>query len=380
MSHLARERSQRRPPIGPKRVAFHVALYVLLAAHVAGWYLAGQRAVGAVSPNGLFYLAQVGLLNAGVVVVAAAMAAVTITGNAFCGWACHFGAAQDFTRWLFRRLGLRTLDLEIPLRLRALLLFKMLVMNTAALWWSLRALPTLVVDLGAPEPCYAVGTAVTVALDVLVLAGLTTWTLGHRGFCRALCPVILLPRLGNSVAARRMRLDGDCVGCGACDRACPMNNPVRASLATSGAVDALDCVRCGRCRDACPVGAITYAAGPRARAPVKARRDPAWTLSAGGGLAGFVAFEVVEYAHAAGLITARLGQHLPSWELFYVALGLCLGALAARRRRRTASLPETFNKEKAHVPDPSLRGPALPERVRACPALSPPGRRSRGAE
>ena len=264
----------RARPIRRARVAFQLATYGLLGAHILGWYLLGLEQIGTFSPNGLFYLAQTGLVNAGVVVTVAALLATVVLGNGFCGWACHFGALQDFVHAVLSRLGVRPLRVQLSFRLRAVLLFKMLVVNALVTWAAL-GLPSLAVELGAPEPCYAIGTTLTVVLDVAVLAVLTTWVFGHRAFCRLLCPVILLTRAGNAVAPLRMRLSDRCVGCGACDRACPMQNPVSASLAKGG-VAALDCVRCGRCRDACPVGAISYGLRrptPPAR-PAPARRSP----------------------------------------------------------------------------------------------------------
>ncbi len=248
----------RAQPIRGVRIAFQIAVYALLLAHIGAWYLAGRQAVGSVSPNGVFYLAQTGLISPGVLLTGAGLVAVLVLGNAFCGWACHFGAAQDFAVWLMRRLRIEPLNLEVSARLRALLLVKLLVVNTALAWLAAGSLPRLFVNMGAPEPCYAIGTWLTVVLDVFVLAFLTTWVFGRRAFCRLLCPVILIMRAGNITARRRMRLTRDCIDCGACDRACPMGNRVSASLQETGAVAALDCVRCGRCRDACPVGAIGY--------------------------------------------------------------------------------------------------------------------------
>lgn len=249
--------------VRPWRVAFQIVLYAALAAHFTAWYGSGWRSVGTVSAASLFYFLQVGLINAGVVLLGAALLSILPLGNAFCGWACHFGALQDFAAWIFRKIGLKPLGWNVPFRLRAILLIKLLIVNTLATWFTLGALPTFFVNCRAPEPLFAIGTWLTVLLDVSMLAFVLTYVFGPRAFCRTLCPVILITRVGNLVAPGRMRLRGDCIDCGACDRACPMKNAVSRQLQESGSVGALDCVRCGRCRDACPVGAIRYSLSRR---------------------------------------------------------------------------------------------------------------------
>jgi NAD-dependent dihydropyrimidine dehydrogenase PreA subunit len=47
----------------------------------------------------------------------------------------------------------------------------------------------------------------------------------------------------------------DCVACGACADACPMEVIEVEDVATVANPDA--CVGCGACQDACPAGAIT---------------------------------------------------------------------------------------------------------------------------
>jgi polyferredoxin len=330
----------RRQPTRPIRVAFQLFLYAAIASHIASWYVGGQRAVGTLSPNGLFYVAQIGLISVGLVIVIAAVVSTFALGNSFCGWACHFGAAQDFAHWLLTRLRLEPLNLRVHGKVRGLLLIKLLVVNTLLAWWAAGMLPSLFVNLGAPEPCYAIGTWITIVLDVGVLAVATTYIFGHRAFCRLLCPVIPVMRLGNATARRRMRLAGDCVDCGACDRACPMRNAVSAELGELGQVVALDCIRCGRCRDACPVGAIEYSPGP-APSPavtreviIAAHRPPSLSIGVKAGLVGIIGYELVTSALARDWLPLAVADHMPNWELFYAAVAMSVAALVYRNRRK----------------------------------------------
>ncbi|MBI2901480.1 MAG: 4Fe-4S binding protein [Planctomycetes bacterium] len=324
---------EQRTPVGRARVAAQLALYVALAAHVGAWYLGGRREVGTVSAASVFYLLQVGLVNAGALLVGAALLTTPLLGNAFCGWACHFGALQDFAGWALRKVGLRPLGWHVPARIRALLFAKLFVLNTVAAWFALGKLPRLFVNCGAPEPLFALGTWLTVALDVGVLAILSVWLFGPRAFCRAACPVILVARLGNLAAPLRMKLRGNCIDCGACDRACPMGNPVSRMLKEGGSVAALDCVRCGRCLDACPTGAIGFgtARGGSFAAPAP-RRGGAWAALAGGAL-GIVLHELLFRMRSDGSLAGAWVAHLPNWELFYAFLGLALGVAIHRLLR-----------------------------------------------
>ena len=46
-----------------------------------------------------------------------------------------------------------------------------------------------------------------------------------------------------------------CIGCGKCDRACPMSLPVQDLLA-GGAVADAECIQCAACADVCPKGVL----------------------------------------------------------------------------------------------------------------------------
>lgn len=101
--------------------------------------------------------------------------------------------------------------------------------------------------------------------DLRKLAGaLFNWKMGvliaiivmsvfiRRPFCRYLCPLGAIYSLFNKFSFYRMSVDDSkCVGCGKCERVCPMTVDVTHNI-NSG-----ECIRCGRCREVCPTGAIT---------------------------------------------------------------------------------------------------------------------------
>ena len=79
----------------------------------------------------------------------------------------------------------------------------------------------------------------------------------HRPFCRYLCPLGAFYALFNRFSFYRLSLDTDkCVGCGRCERVCPMAVEVTKGL------DGGECIRCGACRPVCPTGAIGIGFSP----------------------------------------------------------------------------------------------------------------------
>ena len=79
----------------------------------------------------------------------------------------------------------------------------------------------------------------------------------------------------------------NCIGCGACARACPVH-AIEGALKSRHAINAKRCIDCGVCGMSCPAGAVLDASGKVcARVPLKERRIPvidaglcsAWRLS-----------------------------------------------------------------------------------------------------
>lgn len=96
---------------------------------------------------------------------------------------------------------------------------------------------------------------------VLVLAGVILLSMRvHRPFCRYLCPLGAFYGLFNRFSFFQMELDRSrCVGCGKCERSCPM------AVEVTKDINSPECIRCGKCRSVCPTGAISsgFARAPR---------------------------------------------------------------------------------------------------------------------
>ncbi|MBR4478096.1 MAG: 4Fe-4S binding protein, partial [Spirochaetales bacterium] len=85
----------------------------------------------------------------------------------------------------------------------------------------------------------------------LLLIVLISSTMIHRPFCKYLCPLGALYGLFSRFSLYQMHLDkSKCIGCGKCEKACPMDVRCTEDINTA------ECIRCGKCKAACPVHAI----------------------------------------------------------------------------------------------------------------------------
>ncbi|MGC9317689.1 MAG: 4Fe-4S binding protein [Armatimonadota bacterium] len=75
-----------------------------------------------------------------------------------------------------------------------------------------------------------------------------------RTWC-AFCPIGTLSRWAGAGRAP-LRISDECVGCGLCAKACPMDIAPQ-QYAEQGLVTDGDCLKCGACVVACPVGALS---------------------------------------------------------------------------------------------------------------------------
>lgn len=190
-----------------------------------------------------------------------------LLGRAVCGLLCPFGLVQD----LLHKIPLP--KVKVPRRIdRVGRYLKYAVLAVAVI-----LLPAFAVAEGGIAPPYfcqficpagtlggsiplmladpslrqAAGILFNWKLLVLVVI-LAASAVIHRPFCKYLCPLGAFYSLFNRFSFYRMRLDkAKCVGCKACEHACPMDVEVTKQI------DSPECIRCGKCKSVCPVGAIS---------------------------------------------------------------------------------------------------------------------------
>ncbi len=258
------------------RAVVLAGVWLLMIGHVVHWAVTGRSVAPFVLSDSMKTL-ELGEINPGFILFAAALLVTLVFGRFMCGWVCHMGSLQDLCAWMLRRLGVRPRLFKarllgyVPLVL-ALYMFvwptaKRIVLIPAlervwpegAGWfapsapfpgWSTRLMTT---DLWAGLP------SVAVAVPFLLLCGCATvYFLGARGLCRYGCPYggFFLP--AEQCAVGRITVNADlCDGCGRCTAACTSGVRVLEETKAFGFVVDQQCVRSLDCVAACPHEALS---------------------------------------------------------------------------------------------------------------------------
>ncbi len=187
-------------------------------------------------------------------------------GRFVCGFLCPFGWIQElihkipFPKKVKKLPGEKLLRLlKYPILIIFVILLPMFFIDITGIgkpWFCAYICPAGTLEAGIPLVLANTALRQTLGflytwklliLAVLLFLSLIVW----RPFCRYLCPLGAIYGCFNPIALVRHKVDQNkCIDCGACNKACPMDLPVRQKPNTT------DCVRCGKCRDACPENAL----------------------------------------------------------------------------------------------------------------------------
>ncbi len=191
------------------------------------------------------YLVLLGIL----VFVLLFLLVTMVLGRVWCGWLCPQTTLSDLAEWLARRLGIRVRHnrLQGPLRARILLhllfLGIALVAASALLWYFMAPRVFLERLLALTLPGAAWITLALVALLVFLDLALV-----RRLLCREFCPYGRIQTALVSSMTLTLHLPPEarkeCIDCGACVRACPMEIDIRQGYQ-------VECISCAHCLDAC---------------------------------------------------------------------------------------------------------------------------------
>ena len=265
-----------------RRAACLIGVHLLIAAHVVHWKVAG-RTLAPLELNEVMHTLELGVVTAGFLLMATAVASVALFGRFFCSWGCHLLALQDLAAWVLGRLGLR----PSPVRARWLAwvpagaaLYMFVWPQAARL--ATRAWPAAAGWIGArpdfrlrlqgdaegwasllttdfarnlPGPGMAV-------LTFVVCGFVAVWLLGTRTFCAAVCPYGAVFSFADRFAPRRIVLAGDCTACGRCTAVCDSGIRVYDEVKRSGRVTSGACLKDLDCVSVCPTGGLVYGGAP----------------------------------------------------------------------------------------------------------------------
>nr|WP_326208486.1 4Fe-4S binding protein [uncultured Oscillibacter sp.] len=190
-----------------------------------------------------------------------------VLGRAVCGLLCPFGLVQDLLhkipvpkRTVPRRLDRPARYLKYGVLAALVILLPAVLVTDAGIVPPLfckylcpagtleGGIPLLLADPNLRKVAGALFSWKALVLAVILAAS----ALVHRPFCKYLCPLGAFYALFNRFSFFQMRLDQDqCVGCGKCEAACPMQVEVTTDI------NHPECIRCGKCKSVCPTGAIS---------------------------------------------------------------------------------------------------------------------------
>lgn len=183
-----------------------------------------------------------------------------IFGRLICGFICPFGFIQDLLHKIPFPKKIRTFKGDKLLRK---LKYVVLVVMVIILPIVFKLTPVFCKYLCPSGTLAGILLSLSDTKLFAVLGGRFAWKVSilaivvllsimiSRPFCKYLCPLGALYAPFNKVSVVQMQLDGDkCVGCKACHKACDM------CVDPSVMPNSTECIRCGKCISACPVNAL----------------------------------------------------------------------------------------------------------------------------
>jgi polyferredoxin len=175
-------------------------------------------------------------------------------GPVFCGWFCPFGSLQEWLGKLGKRVLGKRFNHVIPAALDHVLRYLRYILLALVVYMTAK---TATLTFQNIDPYYALfnfftGEVAPAALAVLAVVLLSSLVV-ERPWCKYACPYGALLGLTNLLRVFGIRRrESSCIGCKACDRACPMNIQV----STASKVRNHQCISCMKCtsESACPIG------------------------------------------------------------------------------------------------------------------------------
>ncbi len=275
-------RSSQRKTYSKKRAATLLFVYVLMAAHLIHWQVAG-RTLAPLELNEVMHTLELGIVTAGFIFMSVAFLSVLIFGRFFCSWACHILALEDLCAWLLGKIGIH----PKPVRARVLMLIAPAALFYMFVWPQIARVvghgwPALTSFVGErPEFDLRIATDsegwasfVTtefsrnlpgpwIALLTFFLCGFAiVYFLGTRSFCNYACPYGALFGIADRFSPGRIILHGNCVQCQACTKACTSDIIVHEEIAKFGKVVNPQCLKDLDCVTACSTSVIQYGFTP----------------------------------------------------------------------------------------------------------------------
>jgi len=233
---------RRKRPIGRRLAQFLIGIYMV------GFL--GLFVLQNMQLEGWFFFVCTGIFSGAIIHYSIAkLFGPLIFGRGFCGWACWTAMVLDLLPfdkskgwvpgpWKWMRYVHFALSLGLVAAL--VFLFGYRPQSYAPLWWL----------LAGNLLYYASGIALAYLLK------------DNRAFCKYLCPVPVLMKLGSRFALLKIAGASDrCNQCMACMKVCPMDIRIPDYLAAGQRVLSTECILCQTCVSACPANTLAVSWG-----------------------------------------------------------------------------------------------------------------------
>jgi polyferredoxin len=234
--------SRRKKPIGRRLAQFLVGVYMV---GFLGLFVYQNMQL-----EGLFFFLCTGIFSGAIIHYSIAkLFGPLIFGRGFCGWACWTAAVLDllpFDRskgwvpgpWKWMRYVHFALSLGLVATLVFLLGYRP---------WGMAPVRWL---LAGNLLYYASGISLAYLLR------------DNRAFCKYLCPVPVLMKLGSRFALLKVSGASEhCNQCMACVKVCPMDIRIPDYIAAGQRVLSTECILCNTCVSACPTNTLAVSWG-----------------------------------------------------------------------------------------------------------------------
>ena len=177
-----------------------------------------------------FYLVAAGMMFVLFLFIAITM----LFGRLWCGWVCPQTVLSDLTGFMDRAVRIPAAVKSLPVALLSMLVAADLIWYFVPPWDFIEMLGTSPVVMWS----FAV-LSVIIFIDLVFI---------RRTFCRTVCPYAKLQSVlfdsRTMLIAYDPALAGECMGCAACRRVCPIGIDIRNGLDMA-------CISCSECIDAC---------------------------------------------------------------------------------------------------------------------------------